>query len=212
MADYESEKNAGARLEYWLTNIFWYHYKWYWLIGVFVATFAVLTIADSIRSVTYDWRAAYIVDGDVLSESDSAQMAQLERLLSEILPERTGNNSVDVDVYPIMRGDSGSGAENALIAVLVPETYVVAASKRTLEYLSSLGRLNPLYSGQEWVERDGMTFASLFGSYEQANAEMAGAIGMKPDEIAEYNEQLKKQSAEKMGIVTRELSKLVGGG
>ncbi len=61
----ENEKQSRfAALEAWLNNIFWYHYKWYFIIGVFIVSLLIMSAVSFIKNVDYDWIVIYSHSGE----------------------------------------------------------------------------------------------------------------------------------------------------
>lgn len=72
--------------EHWLTNSFWFHYKWYYLLAVFALTFIVLTAVRLLSRTDYDVRLCYISEA-------AADEAQVQKIISEFTEygNRNGN-------------------------------------------------------------------------------------------------------------------------
>lgn len=65
--------------EHWLTNSFWFHYKWYYLFAVFALTFVVLTAVRLLGRVDYDVQLCYISE----TAADEAQVRKVIAAFTE---------------------------------------------------------------------------------------------------------------------------------
>ncbi len=93
---HEEERKPGrlAALEDWLTNMFWYHYKWYYLVGVFIAALIVMSAVSFIRNVDYDWTVIYAHEGS----ADAAKSALIREAFDLSGTDATGNGRVQTAV------------------------------------------------------------------------------------------------------------------
>ncbi len=82
------------RLNYWLENVFWYHYKWYYFAGVFVAVLLITSLVSWIGKVDYDWTVQYVHAG----AADEAASAELQRRFQTAATDESGNGKVQVQI------------------------------------------------------------------------------------------------------------------
>lgn len=99
-------KSRAEQLEDWLANVFWFHYKWYFIAAVFAAALVVMFIAGAVSEVKYDWRVVYLSS----ETPDPAREKALVRLLEDTLPETGRNHRVDVELVNSADGDAGEPA------------------------------------------------------------------------------------------------------
>lgn len=99
-------------LEDWLTNTFWFHYKWYFIVGVFVLALLIMSAVGLASAVNYDWTVVYAHEGP----ADSARAEAIQELMEELLPETGKNRRVDVEVIELANdgGVMASYGENRL--------------------------------------------------------------------------------------------------
>lgn len=95
-------KSRAEQLEDWLANVFWFHYKWYFMAAVFAAALIIMFLVGAVSEVKYDWKVVYLS-----SAADSARDKELVRLLEDALPETGRNHRVDVEL--LHASDTGAG-------------------------------------------------------------------------------------------------------
>lgn len=98
----KSNISFSQKLENWLTNTFWFHYKWYFIIGVFIFSLLIMAAAGIISSVNYDWTVVYAHCGGENSE----KVKEIQELLETHLPETGNNRRIDVKVIELSEDDS----------------------------------------------------------------------------------------------------------
>jgi len=132
------------KFKYWLENVFWYHFKWYWLFGVAVVSFVIMIIIGNIRTVHYDWNVAFIRGGSAVYSSHAYTNEEIVNYFENILPDTDGNRSTRINlsnVFTVDVGESGakSGAENAFYALANPDCYIALMDTENFERWSELG-------------------------------------------------------------------------
>lgn len=90
------------RLEDWLTNVFWYHYRWYYIAAVFVATLVIVSAVSFIAHVDYDWTVVYAHAG----QADPAGAAALKERFTQAGVEVNGDRKLRVKVLELFEGES----------------------------------------------------------------------------------------------------------
>jgi hypothetical protein len=94
MYEDERKQNRFTRLEDWLTNMFWYHYKWYFIIGVFALSLLIMSVVSFVKNVDYDWTVIYAHIGAGGSDKTAEIKDSFETNGSDI----TGNGKIQIAV------------------------------------------------------------------------------------------------------------------
>lgn len=127
------ESRRGKRL-YWLENVFWYHYKWYYFAGVFAAVLLVVSLVSWFSRVKYDWTVQFVHQGG----ANEAQVSQVQSRLEAVATDETGNGRVQVQVLEHCdRGEPGRQDLFGLLRDGANILYVV--DEGTLEQFRELG-------------------------------------------------------------------------
>lgn len=113
----EAPLSGFARFEDWLTNSFWFHYKWYFILAVFGVTVLILALVGLAGQVEYDWRVVYAHYG----QEDPAACKELKGLLEGVLPETGKNRRVDVELVDLAYGGPAPGTGSGESADLMAE-------------------------------------------------------------------------------------------
>ena len=92
MYEDDEKQSRFAALESWLTNMFWYHYKWYYIVGIFIASLLILSAISFIKNVDYDWTITYAHIG--IPSSDESERIRSAYKLSGT--DVTGNGKVQI--------------------------------------------------------------------------------------------------------------------
>ncbi len=103
----QSFASSFERFEHWLTNSFWFHYKWYFILAVFGLTLLILALVGAASHVEYDWKVVYAHYGQ--EQPDTCR--ELQSLLQKELPETGKNRRVDVEILDLAYGE-GDPAED----------------------------------------------------------------------------------------------------
>ena len=111
--DYEKEmspvnavndgRSKMEKLEDWLTNNFWFHYKWYFIVGVFALSLLIMAAVGVASKVNYDWTVVYVHD-DIANEEN---VKVIEKMMEDLLPETGENRRVDVKVVEMADTSEG---------------------------------------------------------------------------------------------------------
>ncbi len=96
-------KNRAEQLEDWLSNVFWFHYKWYFIAAVFAAALVLMFFFGAATEVKYDWTVVYVNSGS----ADAERSENLVKLLEEVLPETGKNHRVDVELVETAGDEAG---------------------------------------------------------------------------------------------------------
>ena len=134
---YETNGASGRmeQLEHWLNNVFWYHYKWYFLAAVFALTLLVMSIVSFASRVDYDWTVVYAHRGP----SDPAGAAAIEALMEKTAPDTTDNGKVQVQVLELCDDVEGPGREDLYGPLLDSDTLLYVLDDGVLKQYQSLG-------------------------------------------------------------------------
>lgn len=139
------ESSKLHRFENWLTNVFWFHYKWYFLAALFALSLALSFLIAALTRVHTDWTVVYVHEGAAQAETS----ASLEELLRTRLPDMTGRKKVDIvlDEIAMAEGQDALRDEHGLYyAANDPDIYLILADEEALAlYRDRLGLLD----GQE---------------------------------------------------------------
>ncbi len=151
--EHVAEMSTMEKVEDWMTNTFWFHYKWYFIIGVFVLALLIMAAVGLASSVTYDWTVVYAHNGPV----DAEGAAQIQEIMRDVLPETGKNRRVDVKVIELNR-EGGMMEEygehrmyshlddsNTLLYVLDEENYQRFATLGYFEASVSMSAMDGLY-------------------------------------------------------------------
>lgn len=173
MHEEESRKGRFAEFEYWLTNMFWYHYKWYFIVGVFVVSLLIMSVASFIKNVDYDWTVVYTHEGEISSEAAK----DITRAFETVCTDVNENGKVQVKLIDTkLRDEKGSyslygqiNKEDNIIFILdeaAMELYKSLGYFTELKYIESLGlwagiRDNPIrlytledFAGYNYTQAD----------------------------------------------------------
>lgn len=118
----------------WFENVFWYHYKWWFLLGVFVLAVAIFITVEALSTEKYDYTVIIGTHTDI-SESDAAGvLAAVGESIGDLdgngkvsinyiavnLAEETKNNSS----YPALSsGNTDESSQNRMMLYLASEEY-----------------------------------------------------------------------------------------
>ncbi len=165
--DYQKDRNVDVfsgrefsskaeKFEFWMTNYFWYHFRWYVIIPLFIVTVLLAWLISSLVRVNYDWEVIYAHFG----EPDSAQAESVADWAQKTVREVTGSRKSRVRVTEL---SMTPGAERLIMGALDDYEYsLFFVDKQTAEYYGSLGY---------FLEIDGERFALVepLGLYAAVN-------------------------------------------
>lgn len=139
------KENASSRrqkFEAWLTNRFWYYYKWYYLLAVFALTVIVIWVYRAATKVEYDWNIVYAHMG----ECDPGTAHRIETLLTQNATDITGNGKVEISIYEIChtREDEEAGENEFYAALYGHDYYIMLVDRDIYELYSRLGYFESL--------------------------------------------------------------------
>ncbi len=94
MQESAGRKGRFNEFESWMSNVFWYHYKWYFVVGVFAASLLVMSAVSFVRAADYDWTVVYAHCG----ESDPSKTAGIRSAFEAAGTDESNNGRVQVEV------------------------------------------------------------------------------------------------------------------
>jgi len=83
-----------AKFKYWFTNIFWYHYRQFVIIGVFVLGVAVYLIVDAVNTPKPDFEFIVFSPGYVTDE----QTGELQSIAEQAIGDLNGDGKVYISL------------------------------------------------------------------------------------------------------------------
>ena len=95
--------------KHWFENVFWYHYKWWFLLGVFIIALIVFISLESSRNEHYDLTAVFVQDNDITQE----QAMTVLDAISESVGDLDGNGKILLNYASINPGEATSGSVGA---------------------------------------------------------------------------------------------------
>ncbi len=133
---YEDHGGSGKweQREHWLNNVFWYHYKWYFIAVVFAVALLVMSIVSFASRVDYDWTVVYAHRG----EADPAGVEAIEELLEKKVTDTTDNGKVQVRVLELC-DIHGPGREDLYGPLTDPEILLYVLDDAMLQQYQALG-------------------------------------------------------------------------
>lgn len=97
----------------WFSNVFWYHYKWWFLLGVFIVAVIVVITVESMGAINYDFTVVIGQDGDVTQD----QMSGILKVIGENVGDLDGNGEVNISFISVNLGDPEPDTSSAASAV-----------------------------------------------------------------------------------------------
>ena len=132
-------RSTMEKVEDWLTNTFWFHYKWYYIVGVFVLSLLIMAAVGLASAVTYDWTVVYAHDGT----ADGAVVEKIQEMMEDMLPETGKNRRVDVKVVELTDSEDGvmeTYGEQRLYSHLNDQNVMIfVMDKENLDTFAALG-------------------------------------------------------------------------
>ncbi|MDD6188276.1 MAG: hypothetical protein PUB32_01700 [Clostridiales bacterium] len=171
------ELGRMEKIENWLTNTFWFHYKWYFIIGVFLLSLLIMAAVGLVTSVSYDWTVVYAHNG----AADSARAEEIRELMESLLPETGKNRRVDVEVVELSRdgGVMESYGENLLYSHLNDQnTMIYILDEENYHIFSELGYF-----------ADAVAVSAMPGLYCTTNDSPVKPLDAESPEYADYSQE-----------------------
>ena len=134
MRENTAPESRFAGVLHWLENVFWYHYKWYYFAGVFVAVILIAGLITFLGRKDYDWRVQFVHTG----EADPAAVARLTETFTAAATDESGNGKVQVLVLETAE-TADPGRRDILGLLREPENMVYVLDGETLALWQGLG-------------------------------------------------------------------------
>ncbi|MBO6010348.1 MAG: hypothetical protein J6P71_00945 [Oscillospiraceae bacterium] len=202
--DYQKDRNVdifsgrefsskAEKFEFWMTNYFWYHFKWYVIIPLFIVTVLLAWLISSLVRVDYDWKVVYAHYG----AADAAQTENVTKWAQEAVRATEGNKKSHVLVTELAMEP---GAERLVMGALDDYEYALFfVDGEVAEYYGELGY---------FLETDGERFAlveplGLYAAVNDAEYKVHSAsentfAGYTEAEMVDLNKLLAKQHDEQV--------------
>ncbi len=177
MHEQDPAASRWERASHWLENVFWYHYKWYYFVGVFAAVLLISSVVSFVTRVHYDWTVPYVH----LGAEDRASAAAVKKALSAVAVDVSGNGKVQilVEEYP----ETGDPGRKDLLGLLRDSGNILfVVDGETLALYRSLGYFDdaaPLGEGLWAVRHDEPVKPITLEGFRE--------YGYTQDQIDEYN-------------------------
>ena len=88
----------------WFDNVFWYHYKWYFLAAVFVLAVVIFIITDSPGKENYDMTVVFVQSGDVAESQAAAVLDGIADAVGDV----NGDGEVKLNYAYVNMGESSA--------------------------------------------------------------------------------------------------------
>ena len=112
MHEQEPTLSRWENISHWLENVFWYHYKWYYFVGVFAGILLISSIVSFVTKVEWDWTVPYVHAG----AADKASAAAVKKALLAVGTDTSGNGKVQIKVEEFP--DTGDPGRKDLLGLL----------------------------------------------------------------------------------------------
>ncbi len=187
---HEQEPVAGRRENFihWLENVFWYHYKWYYFVGVFAAILLISSVVSFVTKVKWDWTVSYVHTG----AADRAAAAALKKTLTGLGTDVSGNGKVQilVEEYP----DTGDPGRKDLLGLLRDSDRILfVLDGETLALYQTLG-----YFGDAVPLSEGLWAASNDAPVKPFTLEEFAEYGYTQAQIDESNEYMASEHSRRV--------------
>ena len=184
--DYQKDRNVdiyggrefsskAEKFEFWMTNYFWYHFKWYVIIPLFIVTVLLAWLISSLVRVNYNWEVVYAHYG----EPDAQMTDEVTEYAQELVRSVTGDKKAHVRVTEL---SMENGAEKLIMGALDNYEYTLYfVDAETSEYYGSLGYFEEI-DGRRFAE------ASRLGLFAAVNNAAYREHSIDENEFAGYTE------------------------
>ncbi len=97
----------------WFTDVFWYHYKWWFIAGVFAITLIVCITVEALGNEKYDFTVVFGISGTVSEE----YMEEFESVVGEAVGDLDGSGDVNIRVVSVDVSNSENGRDVSALGV-----------------------------------------------------------------------------------------------
>jgi len=188
MHEQEPAASRWESFSHWLENVFWYHYKWYYFVGVFAAILLISSVVSFVTRVKWDWTVPYVHTG----AADKASVSAVKKTLTAVGIDVSGNGRVQVKVeeYP----DTGDPGRKDMLGLLrESEDVLFVMDGETLALYQSLG-----YFGDAVPLTDGLWAATNDAPVTPFTLEEYKEYGYTQEQIDDSNAYMAEQHAKKL--------------
>ncbi len=187
---HEQAPNASRweQVTHWLENVFWYHYKWYYFVGVFLGVLLISSVIGFVTRVQWDWTVPYVH----LGAADKASTAAVKKALTAVGTDVSGNGRVQIKVeeYP----DTGDPGRMDLLGLLrESDNILFVMDAETLELYRSLG-----YFGEASPLGEGLWAAAHDAPVIPFTLEEYAAYGYTQEQIDDSNAYMAQKHADQV--------------
>ena len=180
---------------HWLENVFWYHYKWYYFVGVFAAVLLISSVVSFVTKVDWDWTVPYVHVG----EADKGSAAAVKKALTAAGSDMSGNGKVQIKVeeYP----ETGDPGRKDLLGLLRESDNVLfVLDGETLGLYQALGYFSdavPLGEGLWAATHDAPVTPFTLEEYKE--------YGYTQEQIDDSNAYMARQHADRLAAAAEML-------
>ena len=183
---------------HWLENVFWYHYKWYYFVGVFAAVLLISSVVSFVARVDYDWTVPYVHVG----EADKGGAAAVKKVLTSLGSDVNGNGKVQIKVeeYP----ETGDPGRKDMLGLLLESGNILfVMDGETLGLYQALGYFSdavPLGEGLWAASHDAPVTPFTLEEYRE--------YGYTQEQIDDSNAYMARQHADRVAAAADILQNL----
>ena len=188
MHEQEPASSRWESISHWLENVFWYHYKWYYFVGVFAAILIISSIVSFVSRVEYDWTVPYVH----LGAADKASVSAVKKTLTAVGSDVSGNGKVQIKVeeYP----ETGDPGRKDMLGLLrESDNILFVMDGETLELYQALG-----YFGDAVPLGEGLWAATHDAPVTPFTLEEYREYGYTQEQIDDSNEYMADRHARKV--------------
>ncbi len=139
----EENVSRFQKFENWLTNMFWFHYKWYFLLGVFVFTLLILAAISALTTANYDRSVVFAHTG----QKDAELVRKVGDYITQELSDYSDGEIRKVAVYEIPGAEieaAQNGQKNFYTALTDSDYILMLVDQEIFELYSGLGYFEQL--------------------------------------------------------------------
>ena len=197
---HEQAPDAGRweKWSHWLENVFWYHYKWHYFVGVFAAVLLISSIVSFVSRVDWDWTVPYVHVG----EADKGSAAAVKKALTTVGSDVSGNGKVQIrlEEYP----ETGDPGRKDMLGLLRgSDNILFVMDGETLALYQALG-----YFSDAVPLGEGLWAATHDAPVTPFTLEEYAAYGYTQEQIDDSNAYMAQQHADRVAAAADILQSL----
>lgn len=202
--DYQKDRNVDVfsgrkfsskfeKFEFWMTNYFWYHFKWYVIIPLFIVVVLLSWLISSLVKVNYNWEVIYAHTGEpnpVVAES-------VREYVQDLVISVTGDKKAKVRVTEIT---SAVNTEHPIMGALENYEYTLyIVDMDTADYYGRLGYFEEI-DGQRFAKVSSLELlvAVNDAEYREHSIDENSYAGYTEAEMADLNVVLAEKHNEQV--------------